>query len=352
LIIRLDEIGDFVLFHNFIRIIKQSKKYQNYRISLCGNISWKDLAEKTLQDSVDHFIWIDKKQFEKNLRYKYQCLRTIYSEGFSIMINPHYTRGILYDDTIVRASKAPSKIGSQGSPESHTKWKRNLFTDKYYTQLIPQSSDILFEFFRNKEFCETLLEKEIEIHKPILQLPKSPDSQSLNKDTIVIFPGAGNVQRQWNIDKFVEICRFILANSQHELIICGSEKEIHLSKIITGNLDDLRVVDLAGKTNLIDLAAIIENSQLLVSNETGAVHLAAALETPFICLSNGRFLGRFHPYPSQIFNKGQYLYPPAIMNNLNNIDELKRQYSFDSPLNINDISVELVQSAIKKTLSI
>jgi ADP-heptose:LPS heptosyltransferase len=169
---------------------------------------------------------------------------------------------------------------------------------------------------------------------------------------MVIFPGAGNIQRQWNIENFVEICRFILANSQHEVVICGSEKEIHLSKYVAENLDDQRVVDLAGKTTLVELASEIKNAHLLISNETGAVHLAAALETPFICLSNGRFFGRFHPYPSHIYDKGQYLYPPAIMKNLKNIDYLKRKYSFDSPLNINDISLELVQSAIKKLLQI
>ena len=126
LIVRLDEIGDFVLFQNFIELIRNSDKYQNYRISLCGNLVWRDLAEVTLQNAVDHFIWVDKKKFEKSLRYKYQLLKKIYSEGYSVVINPHYTRGILYDDSIVRSSKAPVKVGSEGSSESHTNWKRHL----------------------------------------------------------------------------------------------------------------------------------------------------------------------------------------------------------------------------------
>jgi ADP-heptose:LPS heptosyltransferase len=269
-----------------------------------------------------------------------------------VVINPHYTRGILYDDSIVRVSSASYKIGSEGSPESHAKWKRDLFTDRYYTQLIPQSPDTLFEFLRNKEYCENLLEENADIQKPTLNLPENLEYSSLTPNRVVIFPGAGHSGRQWHIDNFIEICRFITANSQYELIISGSAKETLLAKYIADALDKRPVTNLTGQTSLVELALIIKNSRLLISNETGAIHLAAAVDTPFICFSNGKGFGRFHPYPPQIYNKGIYLYPPEIMNNLENDEELKRKYNYESDLNINDISVELVQSVVKKILQI
>ena len=46
LLIRLDSIGDYVLFRNFIRELKTSEKYKNHHITLLGNASWKAVAEK------------------------------------------------------------------------------------------------------------------------------------------------------------------------------------------------------------------------------------------------------------------------------------------------------------------
>ena len=44
LIIRLDAIGDYLLFRNFLSVIRASRKYKDYEITLCGNIVWKDLS--------------------------------------------------------------------------------------------------------------------------------------------------------------------------------------------------------------------------------------------------------------------------------------------------------------------
>ena len=63
LITRLDSIGDYVLFRNYLAFLKQSKKYKDYSITLCGNIIWKDIAESFDSDVVNDFIWINRKKF-------------------------------------------------------------------------------------------------------------------------------------------------------------------------------------------------------------------------------------------------------------------------------------------------
>ncbi|MDW8465862.1 MAG: hypothetical protein RML35_06685 [Chloroherpetonaceae bacterium] len=60
LILRLDEIGDYVLFRNFLKEIRESERFKDYKITLCGNAAWKDLAEAFDKESVDEFIWISK----------------------------------------------------------------------------------------------------------------------------------------------------------------------------------------------------------------------------------------------------------------------------------------------------
>ena len=87
---------------------------------------------------------------------------------------------------------------------------------------------------------------------------------------------------------------------------------------------------------------------MLISNDTGAIHFAAAVNTAFLCISNGNHLGRFLPYPKEVFGKAFYIYPPAIMNELHNFDKLKEKYRFKSDLNINEIQPEKVKELIRE----
>ena len=46
LLIRIDAIGDYILFRNYIEVLKNSAKYKDYKITLVGNIAWKSIAEE------------------------------------------------------------------------------------------------------------------------------------------------------------------------------------------------------------------------------------------------------------------------------------------------------------------
>jgi len=91
LIIRLDAIGDYVLFRNYIEVLKNSEKYKDYKITLVGNIAWKSIAEELDSKYIDNFIWTDREKFEKNFIYRYKKLKKISSKGYDVVINPTYS---------------------------------------------------------------------------------------------------------------------------------------------------------------------------------------------------------------------------------------------------------------------
>jgi ADP-heptose:LPS heptosyltransferase len=349
LLIRLDEIGDFVLFCNFITVVKTSKKFKDYKISLVGNEVWRDLAESFFSREVERFIWINKNRFYSNPIYKYEILKRLYQSGFEVVINPLYSRGILYDDLVVKASAALTAIGSEGSLEKYAKWKREFFTDRYYTELIPQSSKVIFEFTRNLYFFEKVLEEPIKLDKPTLN-PVEKISFNLPEQYVIIFPGAGEEKRMWNILNFTEITRYILNKHKLPVLLCGSQAEIEKSQFINQTLNNDQVYDLTGKTSLTDFINIIAKTALLISNDSSAPHIAVSVNIPFVCIANGKTLGRFSPYPTEIFTDGHYIYPPEIMENRDKMDELTRQYQFDSDLDINEITVDQVKKLIDNCL--
>jgi len=348
LIVRLDAIGDYVLFRNFIRILKESTKYKNYKITLCGNIVWKEIAENLDKDVVDNFIWIDRKKFYGNFIYKYKMLNKIHNFGYETAIETTYSREVLFGDEIIKVSGAAERIGNTGSLDKHSRWKRNFFSDKWYTKLIPSEENNLFEFNRNKEFFENLLGKKIDIEKPSIDVSGISFNKLPNKNYIVLFPGGSSEKRRWDISNFLEIARYIIENSDHNIVIDGSKKEIGLAQYIWDNLRSQKVFITAGSTSLTEMAKLLSDADLLISNETSAVHFAAAVNTKFICISNGAFYYRFHPYPKEIFSDSYYIYPCEIMNNP---DSIKDMYRFESSLDINQIKPEEVKEVLKKLIN-
>ena len=63
LLIRLDAIGDYVLFRNFIESIKTHVNYKDYSLTLLGNLRWKSLAEELDSEYIANFIWLDRNKF-------------------------------------------------------------------------------------------------------------------------------------------------------------------------------------------------------------------------------------------------------------------------------------------------
>jgi ADP-heptose:LPS heptosyltransferase len=350
LLIRLDSIGDYVLIRNYLYSIKKSNKYTDYNITLCGNQLWKDLSETFDRDLFLDFIWVNRKKFNNNPFYKYNILKRVYKKGFEVVIDTTFSREILFGDLIVKTSRAKQKIGSTGSPDSYVKWKRNLLTDKWYTKLIPQSSENIFEFYRNKEFFENILQEKIDWLKPSLACEIVKINLPTSKEFIVIFPGAQEEKRRWSVEKFVIAIQAIMKRLNLDVIIAGSKSEIGIAEKIIYSLNTQRVFDMTGKTTLPQLAKLISQSKVLISNETSAVHFAAAVGTPFVCISNGNHFGRFNPYPEEMNIKGTYIYPPQIENQINNFRMLTQKYQFDSDLDINSISADKVISAFSQLL--
>ncbi len=349
LIIRLDAIGDYILIRNYFRLFREDEKYQHSKITLCGNSIWKDIAEEMDKDVFNEFIWMDRKKFRSNIIYKYRFLKNINKRGFETVIDTTYSRELLFGDSIVRASRAINRIGCTGSLDSYASWKRKLLTDSYYTILFPSSKENLFEFERNREFFSYLFNKKVDLIKPELN-PEKINPYINYGNYVVIFPGAQNDYRKWSSVNYREVSSFLLMESDFKIIVAGAESDYEAAQEILADLSSERTINMAGKTNLLQFIKLIADSKFVISNDSVAVHIAAATNVPFICISNGNHFGRFHPYPANIFDKGNYIYPEEIMNNLDRPEMLSREYRFSSDLDINSISAEQIKKMIKKIL--
>lgn len=346
LIIRLDGIGDYVLFRGFIKELKTSKKYKDYKFTLLCDSSLQGFADKLDGQYVDELIWLKRKDFFRKPLYALRFLRYLSNLTFDTVISPVYTRNFFFTDTFVSLIKAKDKIGSSGDNLDISNGQKVL-SNGWYTRLLPASKGLLFEFDRNKEFFELLTEEKSHlIHNEIsLDFKNFSDHLKVpNESYAVLFLGGSEKQRQWHWQNYLLAGKYLYRNYGLKTLLCGGKSEEEEAHLISEELGSA-CVNLVGRTSLHDMLFILSRAQLLISNETGAVHMATALNPnkKIIVLSNGNNLGRFAPYPSTYKNY-HILLPQKFINCLSK--NPKNYFNKPSYFNINEIKFNEVQQTI------
>ena len=340
LIVKLDEIGDYILFRNFLKDIKNLQKFSDYKITLCGNDIWRSITEKLDIKYLDDFIWIDKKRFLNNYFYRRKIIKKIKLQKFDKVINASYSRKYYLDDSVVKWAVSNNKIGFETDLSNCFIWQKSI-SDKYYDTLI-NTSKVRFEFLKNKLFYSKILEEKVSVEKPDIDVNDISTKFEMAEDYIVFYMGGRKKYKRWTILNFVEVARFIELNYNCKIILIGSESDKRFSSAFLSKHQSSIVIDLTGKTFLLDVIKIATNAKVVLSNDSGIAHISAAVGTPTIVLLSGTHFGRFFPYPSEIGLKVHSFYPPEIMDRLTEADLLTGEFRYILSSDINLIRPELV----------
>jgi ADP-heptose:LPS heptosyltransferase len=292
LIIKTDAIGDYILFRNFIEIVKLSDEYKDYEIDLLGNSLWRDMALTYDAPFVTELMFARPYDLYeaplKTLKLGWQ----LYKRNYAVVLQPSSTR-LLITDGLAALTAAKQIIGYEGDTEG-IQQRYKTKSDKFYTQKLILPADIYFEFARSKFFFETVLKQKLAIDGPYIKTPASA------KQGIIIFPGAGIIKRGWEPEKFLELIKLIKQQTDQPVYISGGPAEASVADYLTSSLPQGQVINLTGKTSLPQLVELIGSAALVISNETSAIHIAAATQTPAVCILGGGHFGRFAPYPAQM----------------------------------------------------
>lgn len=95
--------------------------------------------------------------------------------------------------------------------------------------------------------------------------------------------------KRWPAERFAETAIKVTERADVRWLIVGGRGDVEIAaKIETqlreGHLDENTVINVAGKTTLLDLCALLRFTKLLLTNDTGPMHIAAALGTPTVSI--------------------------------------------------------------------
>ncbi len=105
-------------------------------------------------------------------------------------------------------------------------------------------------------------------------------------DRIVgIIPGAQyGTAKQWPEERYVALGKRLLLDLNAQLVLLGGPGDRDVCDRIRHEIDKDQVLDLSGKTTILELAGVLEACRFAVSNDTGAMHVASAVGTPVVAI--------------------------------------------------------------------
>ena len=137
-------------------------------------------------------------------------------------------------------------------------------------------------------------------HAPALRVPPLAHPDWLPPQPYAVchlWPGGtGSVHREWPLDRWRALIERIVADGTN-VVLTGGLSDVHRAREAHASLAHLgaRVVNAAGALSLVSLAGVLRRSRLVVSVNTGVMHVAAVLGAPTISLDGPTDSARWGP---------------------------------------------------------
>ncbi|MCX5871006.1 MAG: glycosyltransferase family 9 protein [Deltaproteobacteria bacterium] len=294
LIVRLDLIGDFVLWLPAARALRNLFPSDHWHVTLVANTSWADLAVR--QVNFDEVWPVDVLRLGQSPAYRLRIFQRVRAACFDVAIQPTYSREMLRGDAVIRVSAAQKRIGSQGDCSNISCWLKRI-TDRWYTQLIHADTQPMTELRRNAEFVKGMgCQCDVGLAK--LQV----DHESLptilyGAQFFVLFPGASTQGKRWPLERFAQVAQYVSSQYGWQGVICGGSSEQLLGEHLC-RMAAVPLLNLVGKTSLMQLVEVLAHARLVLTNDTSAAHIGPAVGSPTVCILGGGHFGRFLPYDS------------------------------------------------------
>jgi heptosyltransferase-2 len=106
----------------------------------------------------------------------------------------------------------------------------------------------------------------------------------ISRPLVALCPGSTNSRaKRWPAERYAALADRLIEEAGAEVVIIGAREELDVTREVVGRMRRRPVV-LTGETDLAQTAAVLSLSNLLVTNDTGPAHLAAALGRPTLVI--------------------------------------------------------------------
>lgn len=287
LVVRNDRFGEFLLNIPALRAIKET--YPKTKITAVVSPEVKELALET--GFIDQIFEWDKNKIPSKIKLISWLRKNKFDAA--IMLNPSKDFNIC-----TFLAGIPLRVGYDR--------KLTMFLTDKIKDL--KKLGLKHEVDYNLELVN-LIGAKTQNRKPALTLSGSSPIQLPDK-FITIHPWTSDKIKKWPVERFAELANRITKILNIKVIIIGGPENIGESSQYFSNLKD--ITDLTGTTSLKELGIILKKSLLLVSADSGPVHLAACVDTPVIVLFRNDLPGKTSQRWGPLSSKKTVIEKPSL----------------------------------------
>jgi lipopolysaccharide heptosyltransferase I len=295
LIIKPSALGDIV--HTLPVLEPLKRKYPQAKITWLVRKEFASLIEN--HDDIDGLIIFDRKLIAKSwyspaaMKELARLFKTLKKGSFDLVID---FQGLFRTALFAKITGCKRRIGMSNARE---------FANLFYTDKItpPSDSNHIVDYY-----FKILNALDIKIDNVKYGLKISSQSQdyidgllaekNVEKNNYIAFlPGSAQAIKCWPAKNFAKLAEALSAQANLKIIAAGtaSEKQ-QIENIVRQSRTP--IINLAGQTNVSQLAALLGGAKMVIGNDTGPGHIAFAMGVPTIFIFGPSNPQRVAPYKS------------------------------------------------------
>jgi heptosyltransferase-2 len=259
------------------------------------------------QSSINKYIFIDD--------VKTNLVKTLKELNLDIIFFPHPRFNEIF---AAFKAKVPIRVGSG------YRWYSIFLNHKVFEH---RKNGIKNEAEYNLSLISSITKEnyQVKLLRPFISEESSTKVESILQNNkindsrfIIIHPGGGDSAPKWPPHSFGEFAKQISIRTNYKVIITGTESEIQLCNEV--NKIANQAINFCNLLNLYEMIALIDRSEIVITNSTGVIHIAAALDKKILGFyPNSPNIGPTRWGPMN--NKKIILTPQANLNK-NAVDDL------------------------------
>lgn len=275
LITRTDRLGDVVLSTPVIRYFR--KKFPDAYIAFMTSPAAKDVVLHN--PDLDEVIVLDKAGRHKGIFGMLAMAMALRKKNFDTAVALHPTTRVhvlLFLAGIPRRIGYDRKFGSLLTVRASHAKQEGIFHEAEYNFKLLEAAGFDARGADKRPYVAT---KEAERDSVDAFLRQN----GVRDDYIAIHAGASCPSKRWPAERFARVADELVRFTGFDIVLIGGEETRPLSGIVSRSMKE-KPFDLTGKLTVGELAELLRRAKLFVSNDSGPVHVAAAVNCPVVSI--------------------------------------------------------------------
>lgn len=302
LVIRMDGIGDMVLFRAALDRYAEAFGVPQSDITILGCDSWKDIVPSVFEGF--RVVTIDEHRYARRPLYRLKVSLMARRLNAKTVAVDSFFRRALMADALAYVSAAPEIVTSHPYISEKTRSEYRYYLS-FASRVIDTGGYPDHEIVRHFRFISAVAGRAIAPAPPRIAwtpaaLPPPLAPTSAPGGRYVLFnPGANEPGRRWPLASYIALARW-LRTKGHLCVFVGLAPGRGDDPALAQLVKEPDVVDRRGRTDLPGLMDLMKRAALVFSNDSGPAHLSIALGTPTVVFAGGGHAGCFVPYPDGV----------------------------------------------------